>query len=157
MPTTPDPRLVPALVLALVLLGCTPAENGDDVPATPGPPPGGTPAAGSGPPASGTPVAPSGRTPPATDLPTLRPPTGPPRHPTDVRKPGALAGRITRGGDGPCYGLITDDGREYALHGPGMGTFPTGTWVRVTVGPAPDGVDCGPGQPAGLVKIERIG
>jgi hypothetical protein len=67
-----------------------------------------------------------------------------------------LAGRISRGGNGPCYGLVTDDGREYALYGTGLGAWPTGTWVRVTVGPPPDGVNCGPGILVGLVAIGRV-
>ncbi len=105
-----------------------------------------------------TPAAPSGRPPrPSTDLPTLRPPAGPPRHPTDRRRTNVLAGRIIRGGDGPCYTLVTDDGREYALHGAGHGTWPDGTWVRVTIGPPPEGVDCGPGRLVGLLRIERVG
>ncbi|MBM0278939.1 hypothetical protein [Micromonospora tarensis] len=90
-------------------------------------------------------------------LPTLGPPTGPPRRPTDAHRANALAGRITRGGDGPCYGLLTDDGREYALHGAGKGTFTVGTTVRVTIGPADPAVDCGPGTPATIVDISPVG
>ncbi|MET7667819.1 hypothetical protein [Micromonospora luteifusca] len=108
-------------------------------------------------PGGSTPSSPAGRPARArTPLPTLRPPTGPPRHPTDARKANVLAGRITRGGTGPCYGLVTDDGRQYALHGPGMGSFAVGTTVRVTVGPADQTVDCGPGTPATIVTISRV-
>ncbi|MEV4825462.1 hypothetical protein [Micromonospora sp. NPDC049274] len=105
-----------------------------------------------------TPSSPSGR--PARSRvplpPTLRPPTGPPRKPTDARRANVLAGRINRGGDGPCYGLVTDDGRQYALHGTGRGTFAVGTTVRVTVGPPDPTVDCGPGTPATIVDISPV-
>ncbi|WP_422737870.1 hypothetical protein ACN263_00495 [Micromonospora sp. WMMD729] len=105
-----------------------------------------------------TPSSPAGRPPRSqTPLPTLRPPTGPPRTPTDSRKSNALAGRINRGGDGPCYGLLTDDGRQYALHGTGKGTFAVGTTVRVTIGPADPAADCGPGIPATIVDISPVG
>ncbi|MFJ6196553.1 hypothetical protein [Micromonospora sp. NPDC092111] len=109
--------------------------------------------------ASGAPVPPADRPTglSATALPTRRPPTAPPNHPTDQRKPHLLAGRITRGGSGPCYGLVTDDDREYALHGPGMGTFAAGTTVLVTVGPADPAASCGPGTPASIVKISPVG
>ncbi|MCX5068741.1 hypothetical protein OOJ91_23140 [Micromonospora lupini] len=90
-------------------------------------------------------------------LPTLRQPTGPPRRPTDARRANVLAGRITRGGDGPCYGLVTDDGRQYALHGTGKGTFAVGTTVRVTVGPPDPTADCGPGTPVTIVDISPVG
>ncbi|MEU1752515.1 hypothetical protein ABZ436_07660 [Micromonospora matsumotoense] len=104
-----------------------------------------------GPAASAGRPAPLSATPPA-----LRRPTAPPRHPTDQRRPDLLAGRITRGGDGPCYGLVTDDGREYALHGTGMGAFATGTTVLVTVGPADPAATCGPGTPLGIVRISVV-
>ncbi|MEU7981273.1 hypothetical protein AB0B63_22425 [Micromonospora sp. NPDC049081] len=107
------------------------------------PGPGGAPPAGRPTPLSATP-------------PTLRRPAAPPRHPTDQRRADRLAGRITRGGDGPCYGLVTDDGREYALHGTGLGTFATGTTVLVTVGPADPAATCGPGIPVGIVAINVV-
>lgn len=112
---------------------------------------------GTRPPTTG-PAASAGRPAPlsATPPPARRRPTAPPRHPTDQRRPDLLAGRITRGGDGPCYGLVTDDGREYALHGTGMGTFATGTTVLVTVGPADPAATCGPGTPVGIVRISVV-
>jgi hypothetical protein len=160
---TTAPGLAALLVLT-TLAGCARPENGAPVAASPDPStgtPGSTPT-GAGPstPAAPSPVAPSGRsTPPlsATDLPTLRRPTAPPENPTDLRRSDLLAGRISRGGPGPCYGLVTDDGREYALHGANMGTWGTGTWVRVTIGPPTGTVDCGPGTPAELRKIEPVG
>ncbi|MGV9210805.1 hypothetical protein ACTFTM_02975 [Micromonospora sp. RB23] len=152
------------LATLLALTGCagTPNEGGtvsaEQIPS-------GTPATGAQassaapkPPTEPTPSSPAGR--PSRSrvpLPTLRPPTGPPRKPTDARRANALAGRINRGGDGPCYGLVTDDGRQYALHGTGKGTFAVGTTVRVTIGPADPAVDCGPGIPATIVDIRPVG
>ncbi|MCZ7440232.1 hypothetical protein O7598_27800 [Micromonospora sp. WMMC241] len=168
MTTSLDRRLaaVLALPLALTLAGCADREagpqEGTDVPASERP---AEPTAAATPepattpptPAAPTPAASSGRPPlSATDLPTLRPPTGPPRHPTDQMKPNVLAGRISHGGGGPCYTLVTDDGQEHGLYGRDKGTWPAGTWVRVTVGPAPEGVECGPGRPLGLLRIERV-
>ena len=152
-----------AAVLVLTLAGCARPENGDTVSARQEP--SATPASSAGEPATAPPgrpssVAPSGRTTPplsSTDLPTLRPPSGPPERPTDLRRTDLLAGRISRGGSGPCYGLVTDDGREYALHGENMGTWGTGTWVRVTIGPPTGGADCGPGIRADLLKISPVG
>ncbi|MCO1595556.1 hypothetical protein M8C17_10300 [Micromonospora sp. RHAY321] len=152
------------LATLLALTGCAGARSGGDA-VSAEQSPSGTPsdsaptsaAAPTGP-SDPTPSSPAGRPSRAqTPLPTLGPPTGPPRNPTDARKANVLAGRITRGGDGPCYGLVTDDGRQYALHGTGMGTFAVGTTVRVTVGPADRTVDCGPGTPATIVTISPVG
>ncbi|MGN9802879.1 hypothetical protein [Micromonospora sp. L32] len=108
---------------------------------------------------SGPPVPSAGRPTPlsAIEPPTLPRPPGPPKKPTDNRVTDVLAGRITRGGSGPCYGLVTDDGREYALHGSGMGVFGTGTTVLVTIAPGDPAHDCGPGTRASIVKISRVG
>ncbi|WP_197701254.1 hypothetical protein [Micromonospora coriariae] len=156
------------LALTLALTGCADTQDGDAVSAEQSPsaspsdgaqspapaPPAAAPAS---PPTDPTPSSPAGRPArPRTPLPTLSPPTGPPRNPTDVRKANLVAGRINRGGDGPCYGLVTDDGRQYALHGTGMGSFAVGTVVRVTIGPADPAADCGPGTPASIVKINSV-
>ncbi|MFC4020995.1 hypothetical protein ACFOW4_24045 [Micromonospora sp. GCM10011542] len=151
------------LAALLALAGCAGARDGGDA-VSAEPTPSGTPSD----PAPSAAVAPTGPTDPTpsspagrparsrTPLPTLGPPTGPPRNPTDARKANVLAGRITRGGDGPCYGLVTDDGRQYALHGPGKGAFADGTTVRVTIGPADPKVDCGAGTPATIVTIDAV-
>ncbi|WP_433530940.1 hypothetical protein ACQPYA_02045 [Micromonospora sp. CA-263727] len=94
--------------------------------------------------------------PPATP-PLIGAPTAPPSQPTELRRTNVLAGRLSRGGNGPCYTLVTDDGREYALHGTGLGTFVTGTWVRVTTGPPVAEMDCGPGIPASIRKMSPVG
>ncbi|MGB2568795.1 hypothetical protein ACPFP2_10135 [Micromonospora citrea] len=110
-------------------------------------------------PPSDRPVPSAGRPTPlsATDLPTLPPAPAIPKTPTDSRRTDVLAGRIVRGGSGPCYGLVTDDGREYALYGAGMGSYGTGTTVKVTISSAVPRMDCGPGIPASIVKISPVG
>ncbi|PWU47618.1 hypothetical protein DLJ47_30115 [Micromonospora sp. S4605] len=155
---------VAGLAAVLALAGCAGSQEGSAVPTEPTPSaaptePDRTSAdATPTPPTGPTAAAPSGRPFRATtDLPTMGPPTAPPSQPTDLRKANILAGRITRGGTGPCYGLVTDDGREYALHGVGKGSFATGSWVRVTVGPADPAADCGPGTPASIIKISPVG
>ncbi|MFC3503849.1 hypothetical protein ACFOOK_23160 [Micromonospora krabiensis] len=166
--TYPRTAAALAVLLALSGAGCTPPENGDTVserpqtsatPSASSPPPSGLssggadptgPSAGGGGPSSGRPA------PPPPGLPTLRPPTGPPDKPSDLRRSDLLAGRISRGGSGPCYGLTTDDGTEYALYGENLGTWPTGSWVRVTVGPASGTAECGPGIRKDLLTITRV-
>ncbi|MDO3701613.1 hypothetical protein Q3W71_07965 [Micromonospora sp. C28SCA-DRY-2] len=153
---------VASLATVLALAGCAGSQEESAVPTEPTPsasPADPGPASTAATPSTGpTPAAPSGRPSRATtDLPTMGPPTAPPSQPTDLRKANLVAGRITRGGAGPCYGLVTDDGREYALHGAGKGDFATGTWVRVTIGPADPTVDCGPGTPASIVTISPVG
>ncbi|WP_175440077.1 hypothetical protein [Micromonospora nigra] len=75
----------------------------------------------------------------------------PPRTPTDNRPANVVAGRIIRGGSGPCYGLLTDDGVEYALHGPGAGELATGAVVALKVTAPLTDVDCGPGIAKSIV------
>ncbi|MEV4713495.1 hypothetical protein [Micromonospora sp. NPDC049374] len=53
--------------------------------------------------------------------------------------------------------MVTDDGREYALHGTDKGTFATGAWVRVTTAAATAEVDCGPGVPVSILKMSPVG
>ncbi|MBY8871875.1 hypothetical protein K7640_08485 [Micromonospora sp. PLK6-60] len=97
-------------------------------------------------------MPPAGRPPlSATDLPTLGRPSAPPRKPTDNRPRDLIAGRIVRGGSGPCYGLVDENDREYALHGPDAGELPIGAFVTLRVAPRTDGVDCGPGIPLRIV------
>ncbi len=153
---------VAGLAAVLGLAGCAGPQEESAVPTQPTPPTSpadpGLASTADTPSTGPTPAAPSGRPSRATtDLPTMGPPTAPPSQPTDLRKANIVAGRITRGGAGPCYGLVTDDGREYALHGVGKGNFATGSWVRVTIGPADPAADCGPGTPASIVTISPVG
>jgi hypothetical protein len=76
-----------------------------------------------------------------------RPPSGPPSEPTDNDKPaGWIVGTVTTGGTGPCYGLVTDDGIQYALHSVAGTRLDKGTRVRIQGTPAKIRIDCGPGR-----------
>jgi hypothetical protein len=93
----------------------------------------------------------------STDLPTMRPPMKPPKKPTDLVPHDLVAGRVTRGGTGPCYGLITDDGKEYALHSTAGLTLTEGTYVRVKFASTTAGVDCGPGRQVAILTATVLG
>jgi hypothetical protein len=79
--------------------------------------------------------------------PTPSVPPGPPRDPTDnIKKTDIVVGTVTRGGRGPCYGLQTDDGTEYALYSNRGHQWTAGTRVRVRVKPSAQLISCGTGR-----------
>jgi hypothetical protein len=81
----------------------------------------------------------------------------PPKDPTDPMPSDILAGRVTKGGTGPCYGMETDDGKVYALFwGEGV-TLTAGQTVLVWFEQMRVLVDCGPGTPVSVVKLEIVG
>ena len=134
--TTVRTAAVPALLLvaAAALAAC--GATGD------------RPAAPAGPSMSNPPAGP-GKTPSA--------PSRPPKTPTDlVGDDGSVVGTVTRGGSGPCYGLVTDDGTEYALYNADGLALTHGTRVRVHVGPPSRQVDCGTGRPRQLRSAEPL-
>ncbi|MBM0260742.1 hypothetical protein JNW89_32895, partial [Micromonospora sp. 4G55] len=51
----------------------------------------------------------------------------------------------------PCYTLVDENEREYALHGPEAGELTEGSFVTLRVTPRTDPVDCGPGIPMRIV------
>ncbi|MBQ1026327.1 DUF5818 domain-containing protein [Micromonospora sp. C95] len=161
MPTTIRTRAPAACLAALLALAGCGEPDGGAVTADQRPTATGSPTvAGDATAGNATGQPPVGRTGEAlspTDPPLIGTPTAPPRHPTELRKTNVLAGRLSQGGSGPCYTLVTDDGREYALHGADKGTFATGTWVRVTTAPATAEVDCGPGIPVSILKMSQVG
>jgi hypothetical protein len=104
-----------------------------------------------------TPATPSESPMSSNPPPTLEPPSGPPKSPTDQRRRDRVVGRVVSGGSGPCYGVETDDGKLYAVHSTTAGELAVGTTVRVTIGPAPTDVDCGGGQPVSGKRIDIVG
>ncbi|MFC0526771.1 hypothetical protein [Phytohabitans kaempferiae] len=103
---------------------------------------------------------PSSSSPPLSSSapPTASPPTAPPKSPSDPRPPkDVLVGRVTRGGTGPCYGLETDDGKQYALYNAEGISLEVGTTIRVRTAPLLLKIDCGPGEPLSAVTISRVG
>ncbi len=151
-----------ALVLALGGLGACAERGGDAMPGTdatasPSPsdesPPTPTPSSVSPPP-----VSPSGRANNPVDpgIPTLRPPNPKQSLPTDYIPGDMLNGRVTKGGSGPCYGLVTDDGVQYALHSTAGITLEEGSYVRVKVAPLRLKIYCGPGAHLALLKATKV-
>ncbi|BCB86415.1 hypothetical protein [Phytohabitans suffuscus] len=95
----------------------------------------------------------SSQTPPATT-----PPTVPPQSPSDPRPPNdLLVGRVTRGGSGPCFGLETDDGKQYALYSAESLSLKVGETIRVRTAPLHLKINCGPGEHLSAVTVSRVG
>jgi hypothetical protein len=67
-----------------------------------------------------------------------------------------IAGTVTIGGAGPCYGIETDEGQQYALYGEKGTVLTRGTKVRVLGEPLTLRIYCGPGQHLRIVKVETI-
>ncbi len=158
-PAVPMPlALLMALALLMPLAGCA-RENGDIVAEDRTPPAADSPVSRAPSEPADPAASPSGAPVPSADRPTplsriLSPkPRIPtlPKEPTDNRPTDVIAGRITRGGTGPCYGLTTLDGIEYALHGTAAGELATGSFVTLRVAPPTSPVDCGPGIARSIV------
>jgi hypothetical protein len=92
-----------------------------------------------------------------TPPPTIGPPSGPPKEPTDVVGSRWETGVVTVGGTGPCYGMLTDGGVELALYSETGATLTGGDAVRVNVSPAAFTADCGPGMLMRLLAIDTSG
>jgi hypothetical protein len=93
--------------------------------------------------------------PPTLPPPTLRPPKTGPTLPTDRMPRDVLAGRVAKGGSGPCYAVVTDDNRRYALHSTAGLVLEEGTYIRAKVGPLTAKIDCGEGTPLALISFTR--
>ena len=94
-------------------------------------------------------------TPPS--LPTLTPATSPPKTPTDeITDAGWVVGTVVRGGSGPCYGLETDDGTQYAMHNADGLELARNTRVRVKITPSRLRIDCGAGDPVEVTVAEPV-
>ena len=81
----------------------------------------------------------------------------PPSTPSDPQPHDRVAGRVVRGGAGPCYGVETDDGKLYAVHSTSAGELAVGTTVLVKLGSTVPDVDCGPGEPVSALRIDVVG
>jgi hypothetical protein len=103
-----------------------------------------------------TPATPSDR--PTSSIPPAAPesPSQPPTTPSDPSPRDLIAGRVVRGGSGPCYGVETDDGTLYAVHSGTHEDLAVGTTVRVKISATPSGVDCGAGRPVDASWIEIV-
>ena len=95
--------------------------------------------------------------PPTRPIPTVSRPTGPPKNPTDQLKPtGWVVGTVTSGGSGPCYGLTTDEGTQYALYSTAGISLVKGARVRVRIKPAVVRIYCGPGKLVEMTAAEPL-
>ncbi|MEU8655346.1 hypothetical protein [Actinoplanes philippinensis] len=105
---------------------------------------------------------------PATRSPAVEPPTGkplptitltdkPPKEPTDKQpNTGWVAGMVTRGGKGPCYGLIADDGQRYALYSTAGTELVQGARVKVKLETTGLRIYCGPGTLMAMTDAETV-
>jgi hypothetical protein len=139
---------VAGVLLASALAGCTSTEGTETMP---GQEP--VPTSANGPPES------PGASPPlsSTELPTMSRPAKPPKTPTDLVPHDIVAGRVIRGGSGPCYQLLTDDDTQYALHSTAGITLTEGTYVRIRFAPLKIKVYCGPGRHVALLEATVLG
>ncbi|MEV4275883.1 hypothetical protein [Actinoplanes xinjiangensis] len=113
------------------------------------------------------PASPEGTT-PGTGAPSATPPTGkplptitltdkPPKEPTDKQpNTGWVAGMVTRGGKGPCYGLIADDGQRYALYSTAGTELAQGSRVKVKLETTKLRIYCGTGTLMAMTDAETI-
>ena len=104
--------------------------------------------------------APSAPTSPASPAasPAGEPASAPPIGFTDLEKrPGWVVGTVTRGGDGPCYGFLTEGGETLALHSPDGLTLRQGATVRIQVMSPSHRTACGEGTPTALRAVEPVG
>ena len=90
-------------------------------------------------------------------LPTITKTEKPPKEPTDdLPSTGWVGGMVTRGGTGPCYGLIADDGMEYALYNTTGLELTKGARVKVHLETTLLRIYCGPGELMAMTDAEPI-
>ncbi|MFC7529462.1 hypothetical protein [Actinoplanes sp. GCM10030250] len=63
---------------------------------------------------------------------------------------------VTRGGTGPCYGLVADDGTRYALYSSDGIELTNGARVKVNLETTMLRVYCGPGHLMAMTEAETI-
>ncbi|AGZ38650.1 hypothetical protein [Actinoplanes friuliensis] len=83
-----------------------------------------------------------------------QPVSTPPSTPTDqFQYDDLIVGTVNRGGSGPCYGLVTDDGRQFALYENQGRELIKGVRVQVRAEPSTLRIDCGPGE---LLQVNAL-
>ncbi len=158
-------RITAALASAVLvagLAGCGGSEKSDESAAptkSNSASPSGAPSP-SGSPSAGTPGGES-PSPDVTGPPPKRPPgqppaNRPPQKPTDTVVPGWVVGTVTGASSGPCYGMVTDDGTEYALYSTKGYAARRGERIRVQVDELKLKIYCGPGRHAAVRAYEKV-
>jgi hypothetical protein len=95
---------------------------------------------------------------PTSPVPAWGPATKPAKDPSDrIKKTDTVAGMVTKGGSGPCYGIMTDDGTQYALHSTAKLELPKGKYVKVRAVPSASRIYCGPGKLLDLIQVDSVG
>ena len=148
-------RISLAMVAGAVLAGCASTEPSASAPvptaassAPLSPAPSSSSSASSSPPAPGK----SG-----TPLPTITKPKKPAKEPTDdLPATGWVSGMVTRGGKGPCYGLVTDEGTRYALYSTDGTELTKGDRVKAHLEPSLLRIYCGPGALMTMLEVQPI-
>ncbi|MEU4238881.1 hypothetical protein [Actinoplanes sp. NPDC026619] len=84
-------------------------------------------------------------------------PSGPPKGPTDQIKTTAwVVGTVTADSSGPCYGLETDDGTQYALYAANGPKLTKASRIRIKTGLMKAKMYCGPGRAVEMVSSEPV-
>ncbi|MEU4419509.1 hypothetical protein AB0F81_02715 [Actinoplanes sp. NPDC024001] len=147
-------RIGLAVAAGAVLAGCANSAPSASAPASPSVT---APSATAPSVAAPSATASSAAAPSATALPTITKTVNPPREPTDnLPSTGWVGGMVTRGGKGPCYGLIADDGTRYALYSTDGVELTKGERVKVKLEPSMLRIYCGPGALMTMLEVERI-
>jgi hypothetical protein len=93
----------------------------------------------------------------ATSIPIAPLTTAPPNGPTDqIKKTDWLVGTVTKDSSGPCYGMETDEGTQYALHASDGTKLVKGQRMRIKTGPMLVRMYCGPGTPLEMISSVRL-
>jgi len=131
---------VVALVLAASLTAACGTEGGNAMPETP------------------SSVAPrgGGDTPSPTQPAATPPPKVGPSTPSDYIEGDTIGGRVVKGGSGPCYAVVNDDNRRFALHNDAGLTLEEGSYITAKVAPLRAKIDCGEGIPYELISFKRL-
>jgi hypothetical protein len=97
---------------------------------------------------------------PEGTVPTGTPPSKPagiPKTPTDiVHTAGLVEGTVTRGGTGPCYGLVTFDGVAYAMYSDSGVKLVEGDHIRARLTPAKLRIFCGEGIAVSMGAVQHF-
>ncbi|BBH65701.1 hypothetical protein ACTI_23860 [Actinoplanes sp. OR16] len=101
---------------------------------------------------------------PASLAPSLSPSAVPGPSPSEIpREPGDkppvtgwVSGSVTRGGQGPCYGFLADDGTRYALYNADGLELPQGKRAKVYLETTLIRIYCGPGNLMAMTAAEPI-
>ncbi|GID30108.1 hypothetical protein [Paractinoplanes brasiliensis] len=87
-------------------------------------------------------------------------PLPPPSRPAAIASPdlsalrvGSITATVTKGGGGPCYGLLSEDGVAWSVYSKKSVPIAKGDHVQARITPGKTPVDCGSGRPATLDRI----